>query len=94
MQHTAINATYQRQLNNLYKADRRYCALVDKHQLKLDSIDPDSDRYHDVAMRQEDKECELYEQYREAYVDELPQRELDKFVMSYTAFHGYGPYLV
>ena len=55
---------------------------------------PDSDRYHDVAMRQEDKEGELYEQYQEAYVWELPQRELDAFSKAYEAFHGYTPYLV
>ena len=94
MEHIAINAKYQRQLNNLYKADRRYCALVDKHMLKLDGMDPDSDRWHDVAQRQEDKECELYEQYQEAYVWELPQRELDAFSKAYEAFHGYTPYLV
>ena len=94
MNHTAINAKHQRALNNLYEADRRYCALVDKHQLKLDALDPDSDRYHDVAMRQEDKEMELYDRCQDAYVWDLPQRELDAFGKAYKSFHGYTPYLV
>ena len=94
MNHTAINAKHQRQLNNLYKADRRYCALVDKHQLKLDGLDADGDKYWDLSGRFEEKEAEVYDQYQEAYLEDLPQRELNAFSKSYEAFHGYGPYLV
>lgn len=96
MQHQAINPKHQRALDRLYKADRRYCALVDAGQEKLDSMDPDSDRWHDVAERIEYKQAVTADAYIESYIDEpeLPQRELEAFIKSYVAFHGYAPYLV
>ena len=54
MNHTAINPAWQKKLTQLYAADRRYSNLVDKHQVALDALDPESDRYHDLAARQED----------------------------------------
>ena len=96
MQHVAINPKHQRALDRLYKADRKYCEMVDKGQEKLDSMDPDSDRWHDVAERIEQKQSETFMNYVEAYVfgPELPKRELEAFTKSYEAFHGYTPYLV
>lgn len=96
MQHQAINPTYQRAIERLYKADRKYCEMVDKGQEKLDSMDPDSDRWHDVAERIETKQAEQFDTYVERFIDEpeLPKRELEAFTKSYVAFHGYTPYLV
>lgn len=94
MEINAINSVYQRDLERLYKADRRYSDKVDLNMLKLDKLDPDSDKYHDFAERAAQSEAELYDIYRDNYVWKLPKRELDKFVMTYTAFHGYEPYLV
>ena len=96
MQHQAINPKHQRAIERLYKADRKYCEMVDKGQEKLDSMDPDGDRWHDVAERIEQKQSEAFMNYVEAYVfgPELPQRELEAFTKSYVAFHGYAPYLV
>ncbi len=90
----AINPDYQHILKFLYNADRKYCALVDKNMLKLDKLDPDSDKYHDFAERSAQSEAELYDIYRDNYVWKLPQRELSAFSKNYTAFHGYEPYLV
>ena len=96
MEHQAINPKYQRAIERLYKADRKYCEMVDKGQEKLDSMDPDSDRWHDVAERIEEMQSNTFMNYVEAYVfgPELPQRELEAFTKSYVAFHGYTPYLV
>ena len=96
MEHQAINPTHQRAIERLYKADRRYCEIVDAGMAKLDSMDPDSDRWHDVAERIEQKQAEAYDAFFEAAVDQagLPKRELEAFAKSYEAFHGYTPYLV
>lgn len=96
MQHVAINPKHQRALDRLYKADRKYCVMVDAGQEKLDSMDPDSDRWHDAAERIEQKNAEAYDAFFEAAVEQagLPKRELEAFAKSYEAFHGYTPYLV
>ena len=96
MQHQAINPTYQRAIERLYKADRKYCSIVDADQIKLDSMDPDSDRWHDAAERIEYKQALTFDAYVERYNEdaELPKRELEAFTKSYVAFHGYTPYLV
>lgn len=96
MQHQAINPTHQRAIERLYKADRTYCAIVDDAQAKLDSMDPDSDRWHNTAERLEQRQAEVFDGYVERYIDEaeLPKRELEAFAKSYEAFHGYTPYLV
>lgn len=96
MQHTAINPTHQRAIERLYKADRGYCEMVDRYQEKLDSLDPDSDRWHNTAERLEQRQAEQYDTYVERFIDEpeLPKRELEAFAKSYEAFHGYTPYLV
>ena len=96
MQHQAINPTHQRALDRLYAADRRFCTLVDNHQLKLDAMDPESDRFHSAAERFEQKQAETFDAYVDNYIyeAELPKRELDAFAKSYEAFHGYTPYLV
>jgi len=96
MQHEAINPTYQRAIERLYKADRTYCAMVDDGQAKLDSMDPDSDRWHSTAERLEQRQAEAFDAYVEHYIEEpeLPKRELEAFAKSYEAFHGYTPYLV
>ena len=96
MQHTAINPKYQRALNNLYKADRKHCALVDRNQILIEEIEYGTDRYFRTEERLADKEWDQYEDLRERFVfePELPERELAAFRKSYEAFHGYGPYLV
>ena len=96
MQHQAINPKYQRAIERLYKADRNYCAQVDRHQEKLDSLDPDSDRWHSTAERIEQRQAEQFDNLVERFIDEpeLPKRELEAFAKSYEAFHGYTPYLV
>ena len=96
MQHQAINPTYQRAIERLYKADRKFCELVDGHQAMLDQLDPHGDRWHEVAERIETKQAERFDTYVERYIDEpeLPKRELEAFTKSYVAFHGYTPYLV
>ena len=96
MEHIAINAKYQRAIERLYKADRKHCALVDKHQLIIEDIEYGTARYFRVEERLAEKECDQYEDLRERFVfePELPQRELDAFSKAYEAFHGYTPYLV
>lgn len=96
MQHVAINPKYQRALDRLYKADRTYCGLVDAAQEKLDALDPDSDRWHSLAERLEQRNADQFDTYVERFIDEpeLPKRELEAFAKSYEAFHGYTPYLV
>ena len=51
MQHTAINAKYQRAVERLYKADRKLCAFINANQVKLEKLDPDSDKYWDTEQR-------------------------------------------
>jgi len=96
MEHQAINPTHQRALDRLYKADRKLCSLINANALKLDKLDPDSDRYYDVQDRSEQREAEMHDTFTERYIDEpeLPKRELESFTKSYVAFHGYTPYLV
>jgi len=96
MEHQAINPTHQRAIERLYKADRKLCALIDSNQRKMDDLDADSDRYHDVADRSEQREAEMHDTFTERYVDEaeLPKQEIKAFIKSYVAFHGYTPYLV
>jgi anti-sigma-K factor RskA len=96
MQHTALNPTHQRAIERLYKADRKLCALVDSNQRKMDDLDADSDRYHDVAERSAQREAEMHYDFVERYIEEaeLPKREIEAFTKSYVAFHGYTPYLV
>lgn len=94
MQHTAINAKYQRAVERLYKADRKLCAFINANQVKLEKLDPDSDKYWDTEQRLVDREADMQSELSQRFADELPQRELDAFAKSYEAFHGYGPYLV
>lgn len=92
----AINPDYQRALVKLYRSDRKHCELVDKNQAALDLLDiEDDDRYYRAQERFESKENNSYERTQE-WLDEnpIPQRELDLFKRTYTAFHGYEPYLV
>jgi anti-sigma-K factor RskA len=96
MNHTALNPTHQRAIERLYKADRNYCAMVDRHAAYLDSLDPDSDKHYAAQVRIECKESETLGNLVERHIDEpeLPKRELEAFAKSYIAFHGYTPYLV
>lgn len=92
----AINPDYQNILTFLYRADRNYCALVDKNQAKLDALDvEDDDRYHSAQERFEIQEAGAYDRIQERLeLNPIPKRELDLFRRTYTAFHGYEPYLV
>jgi len=96
MQHVAINPKHQRALDRLYKADRSYCEMVDRHAAYLDSLDPDSDKHYAAQVRIESKEGETLDNLVERHIEqpELPKRELEAFAKSYVAFHGYTPYLV
>ena len=96
MNHTAINAKHQRALNSLYKADRKLCALINANEIKLEALEPGTDKYYNTSNRFEEREGELHWNLVERYVDEaeLPKREIDAFTKSYVAFHGYTPYLV
>jgi hypothetical protein len=95
MEICAINPDYQHLLEFLYNADRKYCALVDKNQAKLDTLDPDSDKYYNAQERFEDQEARQYDRFHERLeLNPLPKREIDAFTKSYVAFHGYTPYLV
>lgn len=96
MQHQAINPKYQRALDRLYKADRNYCEMVDRHTAYLDSLDPDSDKHYAAQVRIECKQDETLGNLVERHIEgpELPKRELEAFTKSYVAFHGYTPYLV
>ena len=96
MNHTAINPAWQKKLNQLYAADRRYSDLVDKHQVALDALDPESDRYHDLAAKQEDIQAFRWEDMVDHYIHnaEIPGRELKAYSKAYQAHHGYEPYLV
>ena len=96
MDHKALNPNHQRAIERLYKADRRYCELVDGHQAKLDQMDPESERYWNAQDRFEQKQAETHDAFFEAAVEQagLPKRELEAFTKSYVAFHGYTPYLV
>lgn len=96
MEHAAINPTHQRAVDRLYKADRKLCDLINSNAVKLDKLDPDSDRFYDMQDRSEQREAETHDRYVEHYIEEaeLPKRELEAFAKSYEAFHGYTPYLV
>ncbi len=96
MEHQAINPTHQRAIERLYKADRTYCEMVDRHAAYLDSLDPDSDKHYAAQVRIECKEAEVMDNLVERHITgpELPQRELEAFIRSYCAAHGYAPYLV
>ncbi|NDC89282.1 MAG: hypothetical protein EB075_10845 [Bacteroidetes bacterium] len=92
----AINPKHQRALEALYKADRRYCALVNDNAERLAELDPDSPRYASLAERQERKEADTYDAFFSRAVEQasLPQRELDAFSKAYVEHHGYTPYLI
>ena len=94
MKHQSINAKYTKDLERLYKADRKYCELVDKHQAIIEEIEYGTARYFRVEERQAIKECDMYEDFRERFVDHLPERELKAWAKRYESFHGYAPYLV
>lgn len=92
----AINPDYQNILTFLYNADRKYSALIDKNQAKLDALDvEDDDRYYREHQRCEDQEARQYDRIQERLeLNPIPKRELELFKRTYVAFHGYEPYLV
>lgn len=94
MQIKSVNPKYQRVIEKLYKADRKLCAFVDANQIKLEKIDPDSDKYWDTEQRLVNREADMHDDLYQRFVEDLPQRELDAFSKAYKAFHGYAPYLV
>ena len=89
----AINPKYTRELSRLYKADRKYCAMVDEHQIALDQLDPESEGHYKAAARFERKEAGGNDRLVEL-ADNLPARELAAFSKSYKEFHGYTPYCI
>lgn len=94
MDYQSINPKYKKDLDRLYKADRKYCEFVDKNMARLDALDPDSDKYYRLTEAIEDAEAIRYNDYRERFVDHLPERELKAWAKRYESFHGYAPYLV
>ncbi len=95
MEIKAINRDYQNILKFLYSADRKYCALVDKNQVTLDKLDPDTDKYYRAQARFEEQEARQYDRFHEKLeLNPIPKREIAAFTKSYVAFHGYTPYLV
>jgi uncharacterized protein YbaA (DUF1428 family) len=82
----AINPTYQKALNRLYKADREFCSLADLEEA-LDGI---NDGQYDKQLRQiEAKQEKAFEVTVNEWA-ELPAREQRSANSQYKAVHGYG----